>query len=148
MNSLKVVAPRKKRVGRGYGSGKGGHTTGRGAKGQKARGKVGVIFEGYKMKKSFIKRLPIRRGKSKFSPHDKPLIVNLKHLEILPEGSVVDVDTLVKYRIVDRNDALKYGVKLLGDGEISKKLTVGIPTSKSALVKIKQAGGSVLEDRK
>jgi large subunit ribosomal protein L15 len=64
----KIVLRRKKRVGRGYGSGKGGHTVGRGQKGQKARGKVGVLFEGVKMKKSLIKRLPLVRGKGKFHP--------------------------------------------------------------------------------
>lgn len=62
----KIVSPRRKRVGRGRGSGKGSHTVGRGQKGQKARGKVGVIFEGMKMKKSFLKRLPKARGKGKF----------------------------------------------------------------------------------
>ncbi len=62
----KIVARGKKRVGRGRGSGKGGHTVGRGQKGQKARGKVGVLFEGMKMKKSLIKRLPLQRGKGKF----------------------------------------------------------------------------------
>jgi ribosomal protein L15 len=63
---LAVVTKGKKRVGRGTGSGKGNHTTGRGQKGQKARTSVNIIFEGYKMKKSLIKRLPKVRGKMKF----------------------------------------------------------------------------------
>ena len=50
----KVVQTRKKRVGRGYGSGRGGHTAGRGQKGQKSRKKIGVLFEGVKVKKSFF----------------------------------------------------------------------------------------------
>lgn len=50
------------------GSGKGSHTVGRGQKGQKARGSVGVLFEGVKMKKSLLKRLPLMRGKGKFHP--------------------------------------------------------------------------------
>lgn len=62
----KIVTRAKKRIGRGRGSGKGGHTVGRGQKGQKVRGKVGVLFEGMKMKKSLIKRLPFVRGKGKF----------------------------------------------------------------------------------
>lgn len=62
----KVVLRGKKRLGRGYGSGKGGHTVGRGQKGQKARNKIGILFEGMKMKKSLIKRLPLQRGKGKF----------------------------------------------------------------------------------
>ena len=64
-NLPKVVGSRKKRVGRGYGSGKGGHTTGRGQKGQKSRTKIGVLFEGVKVKKSLLKRLPFQRGKGK-----------------------------------------------------------------------------------
>lgn len=48
------------------GSGKGSHTTGRGQKGQKSKGKIHVLFEGMKMKKSLLKRLPLMRGKGKF----------------------------------------------------------------------------------
>lgn len=62
----KVVAKSKKRVGRGMGSGKGSHTSGRGQKGQKSRGTIGVLFEGMKMRKSMLKRLPLLRGKGKF----------------------------------------------------------------------------------
>ena len=144
MGKLKIVTKRKKRVGRGYGSGKGGHTTGRGQKGQKSRGKVGVIFEGYKVRKSFIKRLPFRRGKGRFEAKAKPLIINLKHLEVFPENSVVNIESLVKYGIVDAKDAKTYGVKILGDGEVTRKLTVELPTSKSASEKITKKGGKVL----
>jgi ribosomal protein L15 len=62
----KVVRRPKKRLGRGIGSGKGGHTSSRGQKGQKSRGKIGVLFEGMKVKKSLLKRLPKMRGKGKF----------------------------------------------------------------------------------
>ena len=62
----KVKQKTKKRVGRGHGSGKGAHTSGRGQKGQKSRGGVHIIFEGLKVKKSLIKRLPFKRGKGKF----------------------------------------------------------------------------------
>lgn len=68
MNLPKVVQRSKKRLGRGYGSGKGGHTSSRGQKGQGSRGKIGILFEGVKMKKSFLKRLPLARGKGKFGP--------------------------------------------------------------------------------
>ena len=65
LNSLfKVVRGAKKRVGRGYGSGKGGHTTGRGAKGQKARGKVKPTFEGGQL--PLVRRIPKKGG---FRPH-------------------------------------------------------------------------------
>lgn len=64
----KVIKKGKKRVGRGMGSGKGSHTVGRGQKGQKTRRKIHVLFEGMKMKKSLLKRLPKMRGKGKFHP--------------------------------------------------------------------------------
>ena len=141
----KVVTKRSKRKGRGYGSGKGGHTSGRGQKGQKSRSKIGVLFEGVKMKKSFIKRLPLKRGKGRFSSGKKPLIVNLHLLNLLPSGSKVDVDLLIKHGIVDAKDAKDVGVKLLGDGDIKKKLSVTLPISKSAAKKIEKAGGKVLK---
>ena len=56
----RIVAGKKKRVGRGYGSGKGGHTTGRGAKGQKIRGRIPAIFEGGQL--PLIRRLPRKGG--------------------------------------------------------------------------------------
>jgi len=65
LNKLpKIIGKRKKRVGRGYGSGKGGHTTGRGAKGQKARSKIKPTFEGGQL--SLVRRLPRKGG---FRPH-------------------------------------------------------------------------------
>lgn len=63
-----IVTKKGKRVGRGYGSGKGGHTVGRGQKGQKTRGKIGPLFEGTKNKKSLFQRLPVIRGKGKLKP--------------------------------------------------------------------------------
>lgn len=62
----KSVAKSKKRLGRGMGSGKGSHTSSRGQKGQKSRGHIGVLFEGMKVRKSYLKRLPLMRGKGKF----------------------------------------------------------------------------------
>ena len=133
----------KKRLGRGYGSGKGGHTSGRGQKGQKARTHIHVLFEGVKVKKSIIKKLPFQRGKGKFKPSQKPLIVNLKYLNILPSGSKVNIDLLVKQKIVQKEDAEVFGVKILGDGELSKKLIICLPISKSAAKKVEKAGGSI-----
>ena len=61
-----ATGKKKKRLGRGYASGKGGHTTVRGAKGAKARGKVPLTFSGTKIKKSWLKRLPLWRGRGRF----------------------------------------------------------------------------------
>jgi large subunit ribosomal protein L15 len=62
----KVNEKKKKRLGRGMGSGKGSHTSSRGQKGQKSRTNIHVLFEGMKTKKSLLKRLPLMRGKGKF----------------------------------------------------------------------------------
>lgn len=141
----KTTTRKKKRLGRGYGSGKGGHTVGRGAKGLKARGKVALTFDGTKIKKSFLKRLPLQRGKGKFkSLKPGPVIVNLGYLNLLPKGSEVNLPTLIKHGIVNAKDAKRYGVKILGDGELNVKLKVKLPCSKGAIKKIEKAGGKIL----
>ena len=139
----KTIIKKTKRRGRGYGSGRGGHTAGRGTKGQKSRGKIGVLFEGIKMKKSFIKRLPLRRGKGKFKAKPKPLIVKLAYLDLMPAGTKVDTTALSKFGIVRKKDADIYGVKILGNGEIKKKFTVLLPISRSAAKRIEKAGGKI-----
>lgn len=137
----KTTTKSKKRVGRGYGSGR-GKTAGRGTKGQKARGKVKLGFEGGQL--PLIKRLPLQRGKGKFkSFKTKPLVVNVKLLNLLPKDEVVDLKTLVKYKILKEDEAKKFGVKILGDGELKKPLVVKLPCSKGAIKKIEKAGGKV-----
>lgn len=132
----KVVGKKAKRVGRGYGGGKGGHTVGRGQKGQKSRSSIGILFEGMKVKKSLLKRLPFQRGKGKFKAGKKPLVVNLDILNLLPAGSKVNIDTLIKAGIVKGTDARKFGVKILGNGKLNKKLIIELPISKSAAKKL------------
>jgi len=150
LNKLpKITTRKKKRLGRGYGSGKGGHTVGRGAKGSKARGKVALTFEGTKIKKSLLKRLPLRRGKGKLKPlKPGPIIVNVKHLNLLPKDLNVDIASLVKYKIVDEKEAKKLGVKILGDGELKVPLKVELPCSRGAAAKIEKAGGTVIKNNK
>ena len=148
MTSLNKLSPSKKksqkRLGRGYGSGKGGHTVGRGAKGDKARGKVGLLFEGTKAKKSLVRRLPFRRGKGKFKPlRPKPLVINLEALNLLAKGSLVTIKSLAKYGLVDLKDASQVGVKILGGGQLKVALTVKLPCSQGAIKKIAKAGGKV-----
>lgn len=143
-NLVKIVTKKKKRKGRGYGSGRGGHTSGRGQKGQKSRSRIGILFEGVKMKKSFFKRLPLRRGKGKFRSKPKPLIVKLSLLNLLSSGVKVSVDSLVAAGIVDKKQAKEFGVKILGGGDIKKKLTIELPISGSAAKKIEKAGGKVV----
>lgn len=140
----KIIRNKRKRVGRGYGSGKGGHTVGRGQKGQKTRNKIGILFEGIKMKKSLLKKLPFLRGKEKNRGRAKPLIIPLKKLVSLPANSTVNLDLAVKEGWVKKEEALKLGVKILGDDKIEKKLTIALPISKSAASIIEKAGGKVI----
>jgi len=142
----KIKSKSKKRVGRGYGSGKGGHTVGRGSKGTKARNKVGLTFEGTKSKKSLLQKLPIMRGKGKQKPFKKqPLIINLKHLNLFKKDELVNIETLIKKGIVEAKSARKFGVKILGDGDLKISLKVDLPCSKSAIKKIEKAKGSILK---
>lgn len=138
----KIVDKKKKRRGRGYGSGKGGHTVGRGQKGQKSRNKLGILFEGLKVKKSLIKRLPQLRGKDKNKPKSGPVTLNLSDLAGWPANTNVSVENLVKKGLVDEK-AKSRGVKILGQGDIKKGLTVEVDTSASAAKKIEKAGGKV-----
>jgi len=128
-NLPKVITKSKKRVGRGMGSGKGSHTSGRGQKGQKSRGTIGVLFEGMKVRKSLLKRLPLMRGKGKFHAKVKPVTIDATLIEKLPDGSVVDVKVLVKLGLITEEAVKKYGVKILGLGKNSKKLKFEVPVS-------------------
>lgn len=135
----KITKPSKKRLGRGSGSGR-GKTAGRGTKGQKARGTIPLTLAQAGV--SFIKRLPLYRGKYRNKPMSKgPVIVNVKYLNLLPKNSVVDLESLVSHHIVDEKLARKFGVKILGDGELTINLVVKLPVSNGAAKKIEAAGG-------
>lgn len=128
---------RRKRLGCGIGSGH-GKTAGRGHKGQKSRsgGKIPVGFEGGQM--PLIRRLPKRGFTSKRRPFQ---IVNVSQLERFPEGSVVNPASLRQAGMV-RDENLP--IKLLGEGELSKKLEVIVSAaSKTAKEKVESAGGSI-----
>jgi len=148
LNQLpKLTVRKKKRLGRGHGSGKGGHTVGRGTSGQKARGKIPLTFQGTKMKKSLLKRLPLQRGKGRLkSLKPKPIEVNLKYLNLFEKNEVVDLKSLVKKGIVEEKEAKKFGVKILGDGELKVPLKVALPCSGGAVKKIKKAGGEIIKN--
>lgn len=144
LNNLQKTTKRKlRRLGQGHGSGR-GKTGGRGTKGQKARGKIALSFEGGAL--PLIKRLPFRRGKGRNKSFKKrPMVLNVKILNLLPKGTEVTVESLIKHKIIDPNDAKTYGVKILGDGDLSVQLAVMIPVSKGAAKKIEKAGGSIIK---
>lgn len=137
----KITTKTKRRLGQGHGSGR-VKTAGRGTKGQNARGKVSLSFEGGAL--SLIKRLPFRRGKGKNKVFKKkPMVINVKALNLFKKGETIDISSLVKNHIVDEKDAKVYGVKILGDGDLAVSLVVKLPVSKGALKKIEKAGGRV-----
>ena len=125
-----------KRKGRGHGTGN-GKIAGRGHKGQKARsgGGVRIGFEGGQM--PLARRIPKRGFHNIFA---KPLeSVNVSALNQFEDGAVVDAQALLESRVLSK---CVYGVKILGNGEITKKLTVKANAfSESAKAKIEAAGG-------
>lgn len=140
-NLVKTTEKTKKRLGQGHGSGR-VKTSGRGTKGQNAKGKRSLSFEGGAL--PLIKRLPFRRGKGKNKIFKKkPIVINIKVLNLLKKGSIVDLKTLIAHNIVDEKEAKIYGVKILGDGDLKTALIIKLPISKSAAEKIKKAGGKI-----
>lgn len=142
LNKLgKTYVKKSKRLGRGAGSGK-GKTGGRGQKGQKARGTVKLFYEGGQL--PLIKRLPLLRGKGRNKPKpNKPFIINIKYLNVFPENSVVDKNTLIKYKIIKIKEDEEVNLKILGDGVLKKALIVKLKCSNNAKEKIIAAGGKV-----
>lgn len=141
LNELKPAAgsrKNRKRIGRGQASGQGG-TAGKGHKGQNARSGGGVRpgFEGGQM--PMQRRLPKRGFNNKFGL--KIAEVNLRDLDRFEAGSVVDAQSLAEAGLIKGSfDA----IKLLGQGELSKALTVKVDrASAGAKAKVEAAGGAV-----
>lgn len=138
----KIIERRAKRIGQGHGSGK-VKTAGRGTKGQKARANIPLLFAGSSLQASWLKRLPLQRGKGKFKSLNKnrPVIVNVKYLNKLKASSEVTLKSLQTAGIVGKDET---NVKILGDGELKVALKVSLPCSKGAASKIQKAGGEVI----
>ena len=125
-----------KRKGRGCGTGN-GKTAGRGHKGQKARsgGKVRIGFEGGQM--PLARRIPKRGFNNIFA--QRLTAINVAALEAFDNGATVTAEALIEKGII--HDC-KYGVKVLGNGKVTKKVTVQAAAfSASAKEKIEKAGG-------
>lgn len=127
----------RSRVGRGHASGN-GKTAGRGHKGQKARsgGSTRLGFEGGQM--PLYRRIP-KRGFKNYN-YKEIIGINVSKLDVFENGTEVTVETLIEAGIVKNP---RDGIKILGDGELTKKLTVKVNAfSKSAEEKITAAGGT------
>ena len=143
LNSTSQIKIKKRRVGRGIGSGK-GKTSGRGVKGQKSRSGVAIkSFEGGQM--PLYRRLP-KRG---FNPIKKERIatINLNKIQNLIEkkrinkDSQINIDTLKKNKIISRSFNK---IKILGSGEIKEKINLSADfISESAKKKLEKAGGTI-----
>lgn len=138
MNLSNLKSPfkkKRKRIGRGYASGH-GKTAGRGTKGQKARGKVKVGFEGGQT--PLTSRVP-KRGFRNITRVEYQ-VLNVDALNRFEDDSVVDLGILNRHNLCKR----KLPVKILGDGELKRKLTVKAHAfSKKAKEKIEKMGGKV-----
>ena len=125
-----------KRIGRGHGSGQ-GKTAGKGHKGQKARAGHGMrpSFEGGQM--PLVRRIPKRGFNNIFA--SETVAINVGDLNAFEAGAVVDAEALVKAGVIKKACD---GVKLLGNGNLDKALTVKVNAySESAKQKIENAGG-------
>lgn len=133
---------RSRRIGRGS---KRGKTSGRGTKGQKARA-------GNKRRpemRDIIKKIPKLRGHGKnrargVVPGGRTFALNLRDLAVFENGATIDIKAIMKAGLVRLVDGKVPPIKILGEGELLKKLVVsGIPVSVSAKAAIEKAGGSV-----
>lgn len=141
LNKLnKSTSKSNKRIGRGYGSGKGGHTSSRGQKGQKSRqgAKIPLWFEGGQL--PLIKRLPMLRGKGKLNVVRPTAEVTLSEVDAM-KADTITLDTLKLEKVIDS----KYKkAKIIASGKLSRKVTVeGVQVTKTAAEAITAAGGSV-----
>ena len=130
---------RVKRLGHGESSGK-GKTSGKGHKGQKARsgGSIRLGFEGGQM--PLIRRIP-KRGFNNAAFKKNYAIVNLADLNAFDDGATIDEAVLLEAKLIRGK---YFGVKVLGNGDITKKLTITVDkVTDAAREKIEKAGGVV-----
>lgn len=128
----------KKRLGRGHGSGR-GKTAGRGTKGQNARGKMPLYFEGGQL--PVLRRLPYLRGKGRNTSRKvRPVEITTRKLNTLPAKTTVTLDSLVKAGIVHKGTK---AVKILAGGALDGEYTVSVPVTKGARSIIEKSGGTV-----
>ncbi len=137
-----IVTKSKKRIGRGIGSGMGGHTVGRGQKGYKSRvgSKVPLWFEGGQL--PLIKRLPMQRGKGKFKVIDPTAEISLTALNRM-QAEIVTLESLKLEKVIDKRF---HKAKIVASGKLERPVTIkGIGVSEAAQAAIAQAGGQIVE---
>lgn len=140
-NLPKITDKRRKRLGRGIGSGR-GSKSGRGTtRHQAAREDIPLHFEGGQNK--ITKKFPLLRGKGRNkSIVKKPQAINFSMLNKFKVGERIDLESLIKRGLVDER-VRKSGVKVVVGGKLDKKLIVKLPVSKPARRVIEKLGGQV-----
>lgn len=139
ISKIKGNSKKSKRIGRGFGSGKGGHTSTKGMKGQKARkgAKPNIWFEGGQT--PLVRRLPFING---FKSQQKIKIMNIKLSDLEKFANKEGVVTIERVSEVSK-EKFDY-VKILGNGEIKSAFKVqGLWYSDKAKEKIEKAGGTI-----
>ena len=138
---LQLPTKKKKRLGRGPGSGKGMHTVGRGTKGAGARKSSArpTWYEGGQL--PLIKRMPMLRGKSKFNVLKPTAEITLTDLDKM-QAEIITLDSLKLEKVIDTQFKK---AKIIANGKIARKVTVqGIAVSASAAKMIAAAGGTTV----
>ncbi|MCR4312657.1 MAG: 50S ribosomal protein L15 [Candidatus Roizmanbacteria bacterium] len=140
-NLPQVNIKKKKRLGRGLGSGK-GSKSGRGTtRHQKARESVPLHFEGGQGR--IVKKYPLLRGKGKNSSiNAKAFVIDLETLNKLAENSIVSRETLIKENIITNGNE-KLPIKILANGQLKKKLIIKLPVSKKVKEAVEKLGGTI-----
>lgn len=140
-NLPQVNIKKKKRLGRGLGSGK-GSKSGRGTtRHQKARESIPLHFEGGQGR--IVKKFPLLRGKGKNnSVKQKAFVIDLVSLNKLKDNSIVNRETLIKENIIT-NGKENLPIKILANGQLKKKLIVKLPVSKKVKEAVEKLGGQV-----
>ncbi|MCX7880918.1 MAG: 50S ribosomal protein L15 [Patescibacteria group bacterium] len=137
----KIVKKRKKRLGRGLGSGKGSKSSRGITRHQKAREDIPLAFEGGQGR--IIKKFPLLRGKEKNKPvREKPTIVKLSSFNLFKNGEKVTPAKLLEKKIIKK--ITKGGIKILNSDQLKKKIIIkGMLVSQSAKNIIEKLGGKV-----
>jgi len=145
LNTKQKTKHRKKRIGRGIGSGK-GKTSGRGVKGQKSRSGVAIkSFEGGQM--PLYRRLP-KRGFNPIKKNEKMAIINLSDIQNLINKKIISADEKIDTKLLKSKKLIKKNIskfKILGMGEVKEKINLNTDMlSKSAKDKLTKSGSTFI----